>query len=108
MIDASGPSNTEPVAPMSSLPLLPDLAQYRSYVVKERNPGRRQLDLTTGAQKERCLQLGFEILDLLTERGLRDSQPRGRRRKTQLLGDDEEIAKVAKLHFDPWNDMMRL
>jgi hypothetical protein len=45
-------------------------------------------------------------LDLLTERGLRDSQPSGRCRKTQLLGDDEEIAKVAKLHFDLGSDMI--
>jgi hypothetical protein len=77
---------------------LPDLPQNRSCAVEERGAGRRQLDPAAGAQKQRSLQLRFEILDLLTERRLGDPQPISRRGKAQLLGHGQEISQVTKLH----------
>ena len=44
--------------------------------------------------KQRQSQLGFERLDLLRERGLRDIETLGCAREIQLLGDGQEVPEV--------------
>src|SRR5439155_1271285 len=55
-----------------------------------------------GEALEQCHpEVGLEVMDLLGEGGLRDVETPGGARESVLLGDADEIAKVAQLHLAP-------
>ena len=66
---------------------------------QKRSSRRGQLDAANAADHERDADFVFQVPDLPAERGLRGVQPPfGRDRQAALLGDRDEVAKVAKLH----------
>src|SRR5579883_2307034 len=61
-----------------------------------------QLDAPSTSGEERRPHLIFEVSDLPAQRRLGGMQPLFRRdRKTALLGDRDEIPKMAQLHAQP-------
>jgi hypothetical protein len=70
----------------------------RTGIVKETPARVRQLDAASEAMKQQSFDFLLELLDLLTERGLGDPEALGGAPEMLLLGGDDKIAEVAKLH----------
>src|SRR5204862_6220066 len=68
-------------------------------VFQECDACRRELDAARQPLEEQDAELALEGLQLLAERRLLDSEPPGRAREAALLGDGDEIAKMAELHW---------
>jgi hypothetical protein len=67
--------------------------------VREECPsGGRQLDAALRPIEQGDAELLLELADLLAQRRLRDSHPRGGAAEVQLLRDGEEVAQVPELH----------
>ena len=62
------------------------------------SPAGGELDAAAGALEQPAAQLGLERADLLAERRLGDVQARRGAPEVQLLGDGDEIAKLAEFH----------
>ena len=84
------------------------LGEREPRMVEEGAAGGSQLDAVHAARQERNADFIFEIADLPAQRRLRGVQPLlGGDREAALLGDRDEIAKVAQLHrlshaFQAW------
>ena len=79
-----------------------ELGQHGARVAQEGLARRGQLDAAARALEQRAAELGLERANLLAERRLGDVQPRGGTPEVQLLGDGDEIAKLAEFHdLDP-------
>ena len=61
--------------------------------------GIGQFDAARFAAEQLDVELPFERLDLLAERRLLHLKPFGSTRDVALLGDGDEIAKVAQFHW---------
>ena len=70
-------------------------------VTQEGLAGRGQLHAAAGALEQPHPELGLQRGDLLAERRLGDVQPGGGAPEVQLLGDGDEIAKLAQFHDPP-------
>ena len=75
-----------------------ELGQHGAGVAQERLAGGGELDAAAGALEQPDPQLGLEGADLLAERRLGDVQTSRRAPEVQLLGDGDEIAKLAEFH----------
>ena len=60
--------------------------------------GGRELDAACMAFEERRADLALQVADLPAQRRLRDVESPRRAAEVQLLGDRDEVAKVAELH----------
>src|SRR5205823_2989842 len=60
--------------------------------------GLSQVDASPVAHKQLNAELMLQRTDLRAQWRLRDMQPRGRPCKIEILGDGDEVAKVAQLH----------
>jgi hypothetical protein len=65
---------------------------------QERRPRGRQRDVMGAALQQPDTQLTLQPLHLLAQRGLHDVLPRRGAAEVQLLGQDNEITKLAQLH----------
>ncbi|AMA58857.1 hypothetical protein BCCGELA001_22995 [Bradyrhizobium sp. CCGE-LA001] len=77
-----------------------DLLQDRAPAHQHGVTGLRQLDLAAGPVEELGPELGFERLDVLAERRLREVQPPGGEGEAALLGDRDEIPELAQIHSE--------
>ena len=72
-------------------------------MIEKRSAGGRELDAAGAALQQFDPDLQFQISDLSAQRGLRRVQPPlGGVGEAALLGDGNEIAKVAELHGVPY------
>jgi hypothetical protein len=68
-----------------------DLARF-----PQEQPSRlRQIDTSLGALEKRSLQFRLKLADLMTQRGLGNSQLGGGTSKVQRLRDRDEVAKMS-------------
>jgi hypothetical protein len=78
----------------------------RRIAILEDSPGidqkrfacRRQRDSFAPSVEQLYPKFAFQIVDLLTERRLRNVQPIRGVREVQLLGGSDEVFKMAELH----------
>ena len=70
----------------------------RARTLEEQLAGLRQLDATGVALEQLNAELGFEPAHLGREPWLGDPQPLGGAGEASLLGDRDEIAKMAEFH----------
>ena len=70
----------------------------RPGIVEESDAGIGQGDAARLALEQRRADLRFQRADLLGERRLLHAQPLRRPGEVQLLGDGDEIAKMAQFH----------
>ena len=79
-----------------------ELGEHGAGVAQEGLARRGQLHPAARALQQRAAELGLERVDLLAERRLGDVQSRRGAPEVQLLGDGDEIAKLAEFHdLDP-------
>lgn len=74
---------------------LVDLPGHAARELQQLLPRRAELDLSGRAMKQCEFEVLLELLDQNAERGLRQRDPGGRRRKTPLLGDGDERVELA-------------
>ena len=67
-------------------------------VFQELGAGLGQFDAARQAQEQRRADLALQLLDLLAQRRLADTEPRGGAGEVQLVGDHGEIAQVSQFH----------
>jgi hypothetical protein len=68
---------------------------------KKQSSGLGEFDTSLRSTQEHRLQLRFELPNLMAQRGLRDSQVRGRLTEVQRLRDGDEVPQVPQLHDRP-------
>src|SRR5580700_3978241 len=92
------PSGLAPRSPPGCGGCMLDLGQDRPRLGQQRLAGLGQFDTARLAPEQQHIELGFECPDLLAQRWLLNAEALRRSRDMALLGDGDEIAKVAQFH----------